>query len=1200
MQRKVALLVTLLLCLSAIPLLGQTVTGTLEGRVVDRTGAVIPNAQVSIKAEDTGLAREAMTNGEGYYAFRFVPIGSYDVTAKAQGFGGVKKSSVVITLNTTTTSDFTLNPQAVSETVNVTGEAALIETAAADFKNTFETRAIEDRPLPTRNFLYFAETVPGFQENPVSGQNNPTASSGSSVNFNGTGTRGTTFQINGVNNDDSSENQQRQGVNISTISQVQVMTNNFSAEFGRGYGTVVLVQTKQGTNRFHGDVFWFHLNNYFNARDWFQSPTVYDVYLKMDPNTGKSLCTTSDQACYRPYKVTSNRRHDYGYTVGGPIIKNKLFFFNSMQMVKSGGGATFRKDIFLPSERSVPASVTDPRDRAWIQKLIEAYPAATPNDPTNGPRAFMTSYSYHYPDWDYTGRVDWNASAKNTFTARYQWSHQTRAADEIIKGEGTLQNNHQQNLGLTWAHIFSNTQTGEFRVGLGRRETNVDLKQSGSWDSPWGVPIVRFSSPNNPGSYYASTTMGSSGVYPILRYQTDWQFVYNHFWMVTPKLTLKAGTDVRPGQLNDVSDQYSRGYWILRDQGPAPKNPDGSTFTLAQWQTDSRCPMKGQNSDCPYKDAYWSVLHGMYGVTSSDFQKAYGPRSLANKLNEANFYLQADYKLFPTLTINLGFRDEWVAAVSERAKRIEYGYNDRNYAAPRIGFAYSPNFNSGLLHTITGGPGKMSVHGGFGMFTGRVFQSFFSQNGASVRFTPPYGFQPSFTNLALAAGNVYVPGAMSDVTNGYTYDHSVPALRWSPTVIDKKLYSPYTEQWNMTLQREVSNSMAFTLAYVGSRGVGLPFYNTVNRAPFPAVGPAPVYSGTANDMIPSSGTYKGVNFSGVIFDCVDPNLLTTTPMKDPVTGHQCISLGQPFTNFRRPDPRYSSYLLIRNGNRSWYNAFQASFKRRLAKGMAWDINYTFGKALDTGSEATYTGLESGSPITEFDDGRLNKGFSLFDTPQRLTANFTYEIPFFKNQNVQQFGSIAGPVVGRIIGGWQISGTYIYASGTPFGVTAGYDLNADGTNNDRPNLVDPSVLGTSVDNPRSDPAWTAWYANALKSQHQLSQAAFYPNVYTPSASRVFMPGLTNAGSLGRNTFRSNGRDNIDAALSKNFRITEGTRMVFRYEIYNVANHPQFYLPGGTTSYSTSATSWMRITGTRNNRVDTGTGARYMQFALRFVF
>jgi hypothetical protein len=261
----------------------------------------------------------------------------------------------------------------------------------------------------------------------------------------------------------------------------------------------------------------------------------------------------------------------------------------------------------------------------------------------------------------------------------------------------------------------------------------------------------------------------------------------------------------------------------------------------------------------------------------------------------------------------------------------------------------------------------------------------------------------------------------------------------------------------------------------------------------------------------------------------------------------------------------------------------------------WDMNYTFGKALDTGSEATYTGLENGFPTTQFDYGRYNKGYSLFDTPQRLTTNFTYEIPFFKDQVVHQFGDVFGGVVGRVVGGWNLTGTYIYASGTPFGVTAGYDLNGDAITNDRPFLVDPSVLGRSVDNPRINPATGLQFA-----QTQVPQSAFNPNVNTASSSRPWQPGLNNVGTLGRNTFRANGRDNIDAALQKNFRITEGTKLVFRYEVYNVANHPQFYLPGGLNSYSTSASSWMKITSTRNNRVDTGTGSRYMQFALRYVF
>ena len=215
-----------------------------------------------------------------------------------------------------------------------------------------------------------------------------------------------------------------------------------------------------------------------------------------------------------------------------------------------------------------------------------------------------------------------------------------------------------------------------------------------------------------------------------------------------------------------------------------------------------------------------------------------------------------------------------------------------------------------------------------------------------------------------------MPGAISDVTNGYTYNGALPTVRWAPVYVDHSLYSPYTEQWNLTMQREISPTMGLTFGYVGSRGVGLPFYNTINRAAFPAVGPAAVYSGTSNDMIPTTGTYKGVNFSGVNFDCVDPNILTTTPIS-PKPGEQCISLGQPFTNFRRPDPRYSGITTIGNSGKSWYNAFQATFKRRMAKGMMWDINYTFGKALDTGSEATYTGLESGSPTTQFDNGALN-------------------------------------------------------------------------------------------------------------------------------------------------------------------------------------------------------------------------------------
>jgi len=260
------LLLTLAFVLSSVllplPASSQTVTGTLQGTITDSGGAVVPGVEVVVRNVETGQERNLKTNDDGRYNATFIPLGRYNVTASAKGFTKVAQENVEITLNQTRVIDFTLNPSGVTEAVIVTSDAAPINTTNAEIKGSLNSQEILDKPVANQgNFLTLAETFTGYQENPVSGQNNPTASSGSSINFNGTGTRGATFQINGVNNDDSSENQNRQGVSLATIREFQVITNNFAAEFGRGYGAVVLVQTLSGTNQIHGSGYWFNQNS---------------------------------------------------------------------------------------------------------------------------------------------------------------------------------------------------------------------------------------------------------------------------------------------------------------------------------------------------------------------------------------------------------------------------------------------------------------------------------------------------------------------------------------------------------------------------------------------------------------------------------------------------------------------------------------------------------------------------------------------------------------------------------------------------------------------------------------------------------------------------------------------------------------------------------------------------------------------------
>jgi len=329
------------------------------------------------------MVREVTTNERGRYNATFLPIGRYRITATMSGFGPVTRDRVDVRLNETFTVDFRLDPTA-KEGVTVVGERPLINTVTSDVKQSLTAEQILDRPtvqnLNNNNtFLALAETFAGFQENPTSGQNNPTTSSGSSINFNGTGTRGATFQIDGVNNDDASENQNRQGVNLATIQEFQVISNTFSAEFGRGYGAVVLVQTKSGTNDVKGEVFYYRQDSQWNALQ-------YGALVKPD-----------------------NQRPSYGGVVGLPIVKNELFGLVSFEHGRQSGQGSYVRDIFIPADLSGPRlsrGNDTPANRAWQDAVLARFGGLTPNDPRSN-RTYQGIATFDRPVTDATLRLDW-------------------------------------------------------------------------------------------------------------------------------------------------------------------------------------------------------------------------------------------------------------------------------------------------------------------------------------------------------------------------------------------------------------------------------------------------------------------------------------------------------------------------------------------------------------------------------------------------------------------------------------------------------------------------------------------------------------------------------------------------------------------------------------------------------------------------
>ena len=1080
MHFKKPVLVLLLMVLAAASFVSaQTVSGTIIGRVVDQTGGAIPGVAVTATEQSTQAQRTTETDDSGSYRIPFAPLGQYVVKFVMPGFKTLVHSNIEVRLNTTVTVDAQLSVAEREEMVTVTAEPPAVNTTSGELKFSYDSQQIEDKPVLGRNMLALAADVPGFQTNPVSGQDNPTASSGSSVQINGTGTRAATFQTDGVNNDDSSENQARQKVNLSAIKEFQVLRNSFAAEFGRGAGAVVLVQTKSGTNSFHGDAYWFTQNNILNAQSYFGN-----------------LAGSKKEAIHR---------HLYGFTAGGPVIKDKLFFFQSLERVKDKGSSLRNVAILLPEERSVDPTATNlsAADKAWIMSIIDRFPAAAPNAPNLGSRVFSTLRDRNYPTQDYGTRVDVPVNDNHNVWFRYQFSGQVYDTDDYpIRGESTKQDNRQQNFGSAYTHVFTPKTVGEFRMAVGRRRTTVNIKDGNE------TPIFRFTSQ----SY--GTTMGSSGVYPILRFQTDFQFVYNLSHLLTAKHAVKLGTDIRRQHLNDRADQYSRGYWQFAVSG-------------------------GMDQVQNFRRGY-----------VSSYTKSWGPNFLGNRGGELNFYLADDWKALRNLTLNFGARVERVMKMSEVNNLIDYGFGSDNYVDPRFGFAWSPSLEDGFLRKVTGGPGQFVIRGGAGFFHGRIFQSILSQNDASVRFNPPYAMTSTFSNVYAPAdpslGFVFTPG-------------TIPTVRYTPTIVDPDLRMPYTEQWNLTMERQFPHRVSVSASYTGNHGIANLFYDLINRAEFPIQ--------AANDPRVSA-----LN-RGVLINCIDPNPANTSPAAG------CISLAQPRTTDRRPDPRYTGYLRIFNGSWSSYHGLQMMVEKKYSNNFAISGNYTFGKAIDTGSEATYTGLDSGSSTNLKNAAAAMKGLSLFHQQHRAVFNYSYRLP-----------ALGGtPILRHIIGGWMMAGTTTFASGNPFTITSGYDVNGDGTSNDRPFLKNPAILGISIDNPRYNPA-----TGKQISQTYIKPTDIFPNVGTPTAQRVFMPGLDNQGDLGRNTFFAHGANNTDIQFSKLFPgWREGHTIAVRVEFFNFFNRTQWGYPNRSALQADA--TFLAITGAR-----TFTQPRYGQFVIRYTF
>jgi hypothetical protein len=860
---------------------------------------------------------------------------------------------------------------------------------------------------------------------------------------------------------------------VATIESFQILTNNYSAEFGRGYGAVVLVQTKSGTNDLAGELYGYAQDNRYNSR-------------------GRLDLT----------KPPRNRR-EYGITAGFPLKADTLFAFVNADHVNSDGSDIINRPVWTAADLATPRLTLGndtPENRAWQDAVLARFPKVEPNATFVSPRAYQYQQGFDRPDRDYSGRVDYIMNGANTFNARYQRSNQKRINEELIVGEQTLLSLRQSNVGVTWTGIISSNTVQEGRYGLGLRATEWNILAGND------TPIIRFA------GVTPSTIIGNASALPIDRYQRDNQLVYNISSARWAKHTLKVGLDLRDSTLNDRAEDRNRGFWNFS------ATCGGVTYATG--------------------------FHAFMAGCISSFQKSYGPAYLQNELREYNGYAQDDWRPSDNLTVNAGARYEWVGAPKEKHNQVDYFYSASSYVDPRLGFAYTPNWSGNhFLDKLTGGNGRFAIRGGFGIYHGRVFQSVFSQVGASVRYNPPNAasINVTSTNLADPAG-----------ANGFVFTPGkTPTARVNLTVVDPDLKMPETRQWNLTFERQMLSSSRLRLSYIGTLGKNLLQYRFDNLPVKPgAPGSNAAWVVAADWRCAGTGTSAAAPKTAACPDVV------------PIAANE-VSLRFPKLNERRPDARYGTNLIVANLAESSYHAGEIEWETGMIHGFSTRATYTFSKALDTGSEATSSGT---GDINIFppDAGSYTRGLSRFDTRHRFTMTSSYLLPFLQNRK---------DWVETLFGGWQLATVIRLSSGTPFTIidNGAADVDFDGVANLRPVVVDPNYNGGYHVN---DPS---------KSTGQMPISAFRHPVY----------GDTLQDLIGRNTYYTDGAQSVDFGIYKNFKLPmHNDSIVLRLDVFNIFNQVTWGFPVNDINNTNATTGFGHITTTAYTPRTFQLGVRYL--------
>jgi len=796
-----SLLISILL--AASPLFASGPTGTITGTITDPSGAVVQKARVIVRNEDTNAIRDAESNEDGDYTIALLPPGRYRVVVESTGFRRSVLQGVSVYVDQTVRLDFELRVGLISQEVNVTDTPPIVQTDTSTLGQVVNNRLVQGLPLNERNFLSFALLVPGSQL-PAEGSQNSTQ--GGALSVNGAREQSNNFLLDGVDNNDPYINQYVALPSIDAIQEFKVQSSDYSAEFGHAGGAQVNVILKSGTNQFHGTLFEFFRNRQMDAKNYFDFPSC----------TATSVPGTCGE-------IPRFDRNQFGGTLGGPLRKDKTFFFLSYEGLRLRQATT--REATVPStvqwqEAAGLAQVfgcpLNPSCQTG-QNVFHLYPAANVGPDLADSNTFVSSPVIRNTENLVSVKVDEHASPADTVSLHYSLAEESLFSpfDPVnaftsLPGYGSFTLNHGQNAGLEWTRVFRSTVVNEFRLGFIRMRATV-LQQNHGDDisAQLGFPDV-LTNPVDLGSpninLISFDGIGEPVNYPQERHDTTLQLSDNVAWTVG-RNQFKIGTDIRRVRIDDYLDFLARGDWFFLGE------------TLA-------------GSGAPCAPVVCSLAQLLAGVP--DYALAVSGNTYNSlRSHGVSAYVQDDIHVIPRFLLNVGLRYEFnsppvealnrfsvpdlipcpepcsdipkfTVAGTDGIPRATYNPTYRDIA-PRIGIAWRPLKSE-----------RWVVRSAYGIF----YDVPISNINILPRINPP------FYNLAAYLQTPNCPGMLCTVQDILSQKGQQSGVVQGNT-ISPSFRDGYMQQWNADLQYEVGPNWMIDLAYVGSKGTQLA--NVIDR-----------------------------------------------------------------------------------------------------------------------------------------------------------------------------------------------------------------------------------------------------------------------------------------------------------------------------------------------------------------------------------